>query len=224
MISRPVLLRRALPLGVLSLILAIPASVGAIDPDNLNSIAFRNRTGADIYYLYLSPGDSDFWGTDILGAESVLEDGDALEFFIHYPDGCNEFDIMAVGGLDDAYIVTNFEICDGSPASVQFTSDEAVSSPPEFDLMQLNLTNDTGWEIMYLFVSPEDSNMWGVDQMDSETTLDEGETISLLVSATDILYDVHAVDMDGDTYTFQVDLGEQVGYELSADIEFDYID
>lgn len=204
--------------------LAIPAAVSGINPDNLNSIAFRNRTGADIDYLYLSPGDSDFWGTDILGADSVLKDGAALEFFIHYPDACNEFDIMAIDRFDDAYIVSGFEICDGAPASVRFTTDDALSSPPDFELMRLDLTNDTGYEILYLFVSPEDSNMWGVDQMDSETTLEDGETISLWVNATDIFYDVHAVDADRDTYTFQVDLSAEVGGELPATIEFDSID
>ena len=218
--------RLFLSLTLICLVLAIPATVSAIDPDNLNSGAFGNRTGADIYYLYVSPGDSELWGTDILGSERVLDDGDTLEFFIHYPDQCNDFDIMAVDGFDVAYIVNDFEICDGSEASVSFTSDDALSTPPEFELMQLELTNNTGYEILYLFVSPEDSNMWGVDQMDSETTLDEGDTISLGLSfnATDIRYDVHAVDVDGDTYTFQVDLADHVDYELEAAIYLDHID
>ena len=215
-------LLRRLPIAVCLLFAGI--QLGAINPDNLNSISFRNRTGADIEYLYLSPGDSEYWGTDILGAENILLDGEIIEFFIHYPDRCNEFDIMAVDEFQDAYIIFDYEICDGTEENVRFTSNDEVETASDLDLMQIDLSNDTGFEILYLFVSPADSEMWGVDQMDAETTLADGGTISLLLPAVELRYDIHAVDEDGDSYTFFVDLDGTPGDNVSATIEFDYFD
>ena len=217
-------LSRPRVLVALALAFALPATVSAINPENLNTISFSNKTGYDIWYLYLSPGDSSLWGTDILGAENTLDSGGKLDFYIHYPDACNTFDIMAVDSYDDAYIVSDFEICDDVPASVSFTTKNEVSGAPEFDLIEVQLTNETGFELWYLFMSPEDSQMWGVDQMDSGTTLGTGKTISLLVHDSGSIFDVHAVDSDDDSYTLQVDLGAQVGGELQVAIEFDDID
>ena len=54
----------------------------SFDSDYLNRVTFINNTGADILYIFLSPGDSSEWGFDILGSERVLEDKNLLSFFI----------------------------------------------------------------------------------------------------------------------------------------------
>lgn len=180
----------------------------AIDPDNLNLITFENRTGDDIRYIFLSPSDSQHWGTDILGTTRVLHDDDDLGFFIHYPDRCNEFDIYAIGSSDQAYLVYGYEICDGEEADVRLTRRNLNDDAPEFDFTTVELANDTDYEIWYLFFSPGDSDMWGVDQLDRDTILNPGESVSLLLPAesNEVRYDVQAVDEDEDTYTFYVEI------------------
>lgn len=62
--------------GLSLALFALPAL--AVDPANLSRITFENRTGGDIRYLCLSPGDSDYWGTDIL-----VYDDEIMRYDVH---------------------------------------------------------------------------------------------------------------------------------------------
>jgi hypothetical protein len=178
----------------------------AVDPDELINIQFSNETGYDFHYLFLSPGDSEYWGPDILGSERIFSAGETLGYYVHFPDECNDFDIMGVDEDGDSYILYDYTMC--GEEYITFTIDDLSTDEPEFDFVELNITNDTGYEVYYLFVSPSDSMMWGVDQLDEETILSYGETLSLLVpvSESSISFDVRAVDEDEDTYTFSTDI------------------
>lgn len=192
---------------VLAIVLASPLTFAA-DPSGLNQITFENRTGDEIRYLFLSPGDSQFWGTDVLGASRTLADDQDVSFFIDYPSECNSFDIYAATTSGRAYLVYDHEICDGKAATVRFTRRNLDAEAVKFNYTIVNLKNDTRYEIQYLFFSPGDSNMWGVDQLDTTTTLSPGETLSMLLPLTkDVArYDVRAVDVDDDTYSFAVEI------------------
>ncbi|HUF73236.1 MAG TPA: hypothetical protein VMR74_10090 [Gammaproteobacteria bacterium] len=181
----------------------------AVDPDELNLITFQNRTGGDIRYIFLSPTDSQYWGTDILGSTRVLGDDEDLGFYIHYPDACNEFDIIAIGSNDEAFVVYGYEICDDKEAEVRLTGQNLNEDAPRFDFTTVEIANDTDYEIWYLFFSPGDSDMWGVDQLDKDTVLDSGDSVRLLLPQADedVRYDVRAVDEDEDTYTFYIEVG-----------------
>lgn len=182
----------------------------AFDEYELNTITFYNDTGYDIYYIFLSPGDSEYWGPEILGAERVLGDGESLGFYIHYPDYTNTFDIMAID--DDGYTFTlwDYEISDDAPAELTFSFEDLLDDPPDLGFITLNLTNETV-PVYYLFVSPEDSRMWGVDLLDETTILGSEQTFSVLVpvSSTTDTYNVMAIDEDLDEYYFDLHLNER---------------
>jgi hypothetical protein len=203
----PKLIRQpaALAAFVLAALAATPS--GAIDPGNLNLITFQNRTGGDIRYIFLSPGDSDYWGTDILGANRLLADDEDVGFYIHYPERCNEFDIFAVG-QEEAFLVYGYEICDDEEAEVRLTRRNLDDEAPEFTFTTVTLANATDEEIWYLFFSPGDSDMWGVDQLDQATILAPGEALSVLlpIGESAVRYDVQAVDGKADSYTFYVEI------------------
>lgn len=174
----------------------------------LNLITFENRTGDDISYIFLSPSDSIHWGSDILGSTRLLGDDEDIGFYIHYPERCNEFDIYAVSSDDAAYLVYGFEICDDEEANVRLTSSNLDDNAPDFDFTTVTLENETDYELWYIFFSPGDSNMWGVDQLDEATILYPGDSVSVLlpVGAEDVRYDVRAIDEDNDTYSFYVEI------------------
>ena len=190
----------------------------AVSSDELNLITFENKTGSDINYIFLSPGDSEYWGSDILGSTRVLADGEELGFYIHYPDRCNEFDIYAVGENDEAFLVYGYEICDGKEAKVELTRRNLDAAAPDFEFTTVTIQNQTSYEILYLFFSPGDSEMWGVDQLDQATTMQSGESVSVLLPVTGevVRYDVQAVDEDEDTYTFSVDINPKVEEHVYA--------
>ena len=67
--------------------------------------------------------------------------------------------------------------------------------------------------------------MYGIDFMDSETTLPPGESISLLFFSNDttIDYDVQGIDEDEDSYSFSLSMDPQLG-DQTVDISFDDLD
>ncbi len=193
---------------VVALILVVTAGAFGIDPANLNRVTFVNNTGFDFVYLFFSPGDSEYWGADVLGTTRTLDDGEKVSFFIHYPDFSNEFDFLAIDEDGDAYIIWNYEISDAEPALIEVTLDDYEGGYDLPDLARVDLSNSTEYDMWYVMFSPGDSVMWGIDMLDDETILEAGETLSLFVPVSDepVRFDVHTVDEDIDTYEFQIEI------------------
>ena len=200
---------------VVAILLAVAAPVFAINPAALNRVTFVNNTGFDIIYLFFSPGDSDFWGADILGTTRTLNDGEKVGFFIHYPDYENAFDFLAIDEDGDAYIIWDYTINDDSPAVIDITLDDLEGGYDLPPLASVDLVNESGYDMWYVFFSPGDSRMWGIDMLDDETILETGETLSLFVPVAPepMRYDFEGVDEDEDVYQFSVEIsGNQSEY------------
>lgn len=188
------------------------ASLWAINPGNLNSVTFYNNTGFDIWYLFFSPGDSNQWGADILGSTRTLDDGEEVGFFVHYPDRCNQFDFMAIDEDGDAYFIWDYQICDGREEFIEITlADYEPGEAVQLDFAEVSLMNDTPYDMYYVFVSPSDSQMWGIDMLDEFTILEPDDVLSLAipVSKSQTLFDILAVDEDADRYVFRIELNNQ---------------
>jgi len=200
----------------------------SFDSDYLNRVTFINKTGADIWYIFLSPADSGEWGFDILGSERMLEDNNLLSFFIIYPDHENNFDIMAIDEDGNTFILFEETISDDEEANIIITESDLDSDDPGMEFLTVEFTNETDYEMYYIFVSPGDSNMWGVDMMDDEQTLGPYETLSLLAPYRDdvVLYDVMAVDEEDDEYILDfgvhADLSDD-DWVISVSIEYDHL-
>lgn len=201
---------------------AAVSSVWAFDPDYLNSVTIENRTGKEIWYLYVSPGDSEVWGPDLLDSTSTLENRETHKFMILYPDATNNFDIMLVAEDGSTFVKWDVPVTDGTPAKVVFTASDA-SAKTEQALVKVTITNDTGFEIYYLFFSPEDSSMWGPDILRSDVTLETGTSYSFYVpvNATET-YNMMAVDEDNDTYSYDITL--RPGRNTTRTITLDDLD
>ena len=198
---------------VLAVVLMLLVSTGAVfgvDPANLNRLTIANDTGFDILYLFVSPGDSDLWGADILGTTRTLDDGEELTFFVHYPDRSNDFDVLAIDVDGDAYLIEDYTVTDGTPASLGIGFDTYQGSYDLDQFGQVDLINDTGYDMWYIFFSPGDSQMWGIDMLGGTAILETGETLSLFVQVSSDAdqYDFLGVDEDEDLYSFSVELSD----------------
>lgn len=200
-------MRRVLLTFVLIL---LAVSVSAFDMEELNIINFYNDTGSEIYYIFLSPGDSGYWGPELLGTYRTLENEESESYYIHYPEYCNTFDVMIIDENDNTYIVWDFEICDDEEAWVWIDEDDLDNTHEIPEFVNFTITNETSYEILSVFISPADSDMWGVDFLDYETTIQPGEYFEVLVTTedTEIKYNVLSIDEDQDTYLFDYTLGE----------------
>ena len=197
-----------------------PTWSDTFDTDYLNLVTFSNSTGNTIEYIFLSPGDSEYWGPEILGSERVLDAGDSLGFWIIYPDECNDFDILAIDDEGNTLIIYDYTICDGEEEEVTFTRKSMRDDAPDFDFVTVYIENET-IDVWYLFISPSDSDMWGVDYLDETTILESEGFVSFLfpVGYDTTEYVLMAVDEDMDTYSFSFDVDESTDESTFA-IEF----
>jgi hypothetical protein len=190
-----------------TVLLFAASSAAAFDATELNQVTIINRTGYDFVYLFFSPGDSDHWGPDILGSTRLLDNGKKASFFVSYPDHSNTFDILVIDDDNDAYLLRDFEITDGTRGVLEITLEHFEGAYVLPELAVVHLRNDTDTDICFLFFSPGDSRMWGIDLLDSRTILTADDTFSFLVPVTETTrFDFQGVDEDGGAYTFWVEL------------------
>ena len=206
---------------LLLLITVVPIlSLYSFDPESsLNRVTFVNKTDADIWYVFLSPGDSGEWGFDILGSSRVLEAKSSLSFYVSYPEYENFFNVMAIDENDNTFILFDELFSDDDDeVRIVITEGALDEDSPSMEFIEVEFENQTDYEMMYVFVSPIDSSLWGIDMMDDEQTLGSYETLSLLAPYADegVSYDVMAVDEDNDEYTFQLNV--HVDYTDSDDV------
>ena len=65
-------------LAVLFVVLVMPARQGRSESDGSRVVAVRNRTGTDLYGLFLAPTGSGAWGEDLLAGRR-LDEGERLD-------------------------------------------------------------------------------------------------------------------------------------------------
>lgn len=71
-------------------------------------VKVTNKTGFDIYHLYVSDVGSDEWGEDVLDVD-VLEDGDTVQVDIKgYSNP--KFDVQAEDEDGDTYTIRNINV------------------------------------------------------------------------------------------------------------------
>ncbi len=84
------------------------ATLGFSDPKRCEIL---NDTEQTIYYIYISPADSDDWEEDVLG-DTVLAPRQRIEVhFTGYPEEQCYFDILAIDENENEYFVWNVNVC-----------------------------------------------------------------------------------------------------------------
>jgi len=102
---------------------------GGFNPVYRNFI-FRNATGEDIYYLYISSTDSMYWGEDLLGDE-ILYDGDSITLEIPIDEEYPVNDLLAEGDSGASYEIPGQNMLEVDEFS--FTELEMTSSGDDYD-------------------------------------------------------------------------------------------
>ena len=217
--------RRILAMSAVLVLLGASAAF-AFDPDELNKITFQNSTGTKIEMIFLSPGDSQYWGPEIIGADYYLKDGGSIGYYVHYPNKSFTFDIMATDDKGNKFEVRDFVIADGKEANVTLTKKNLNQEAPDFTLATVHIQNNTGHELEYLFVSPNDSDAWGVDLLDENTTVANGDQHSfvLAVGKEKVKYNLMAVDENNDEYKFNMTIDPRTKKEFTWTIDTEDLD
>ena len=78
----------------------------------------------------------------------------------------------------------------------------AASGTASAAIYLLDITNRTGYTIMYMYVSPAKSDSWEEDVL-GDDVLPDGKTQRVtLTGYKSSIFDIRLVDEDGDKYTF----------------------
>jgi hypothetical protein len=92
--------------GIASLWLATATSAFADERD----FTLHNDSSVDIYYVYVSPSTSDFWGDDVLD-EDVLPSGDQVDITFDDPRTACVWDIKAVAHDGSTGYIYKVDLC-----------------------------------------------------------------------------------------------------------------
>ena len=93
-----------------------------VSAQNLPTVRIVNNTGYDIYFLFVSPSESDEWGDDLLG-DDILEDGKTFTYQL--PQSLNRTSLYDFGVEDeegDTY--SKYEVKITNNARIVFTLDD----------------------------------------------------------------------------------------------------
>ena len=95
----------------------------AVYAQNLPSIRIVNNTGYDVFYVYISPEENEFWGNDFLGENDILENGQTITFRLTQPlTKVKVYDIRLVDEDGDSYIKMGVTLTNN--ARIVFTYDD----------------------------------------------------------------------------------------------------
>ncbi|MDR2702406.1 MAG: hypothetical protein LBB72_08245 [Spirochaetaceae bacterium] len=98
------------------------AGTFALYAQNLPSIRIVNNTGFSIYYIFVSPSESDDWGDELLG-DDYLEDGDYITVRLSQPlSRTNVYDFRVEDEDEDLYF--KWEVTVTNNARIVFTLDD----------------------------------------------------------------------------------------------------
>ena len=196
------------------------ATAAVLGLHSANTLAFNgyvevtNDTGYTIYYLYVSNTSSGDWEEDVLGSD-ILSDGETIRVDVKRADS-EYFDIRAVDSDDDSYTLWNVDI---STRDVTFTLGDLDGSAASFD-GYVEVANETGYNIHYLYVSNSDSSNWDDDVLGKGILYDDQTFRVDVTDAASEYFDIRAVDEDGDSYTlWNVDISARDVRFTLADLD-----
>jgi len=145
------------------------------------TLEITNDSGVEVWYVYLSPSKADQWGEDWL-EDHVVKDGQTY----------------AIEGIPEGIYDVRAEDENQEVIEVWWNVDfEGKMTWTVVGLSSLEVINESGGKIAYLYISPSDSTTWGDDWL-GEDMIDAAASyvVGDIPRGT---YDIKAADQDGDS-------------------------
>lgn len=142
----------------------------------LSSIAFAqeaviiNKTGFEIYNIYLSPAGLEEWSEDIQPYDVILKEGYKILDLSSF-EGETLFDFRFIDVDGDEYIKKNVDL--NLHRKVVVTLDDLsyildAERPDRSGQWLVSVRNNTGYTITELYISPHNSNSWGGNLIEND--------------------------------------------------------
>lgn len=197
------------------------AETGLAEEDIIEA-TFTNSLDWSTYYLFISPSDSEYYGADVLESTGAYILDPYSSILLYMTPG--EYDVLILDEDYDMWYGT-FTIADGDDVVLS----EATLTYEEYGvydaLINIDIIVETTVSVEYLFLSPADSDEWGVDLL-GLSTLEPDDTLTLTLPEYDanMDYDLLAILEDGQQVTVAVeafDGAEFYLYDPSSGVDDD---
>jgi hypothetical protein len=144
------------------------------------TLEITNQSGAEIWYVYISPTEAEDWGEDWLGEEDVIPEGET-HLITGIPAGT--YDIRVEDQLGEAVeIIWEAEIAEDLTWTV-------------LGVGSLKVVNASETDIVYLYIAPTGSDSWGQDWLGEDQVIAAGESYVIENVPVDV-YDIKATDVE----------------------------
>lgn len=163
-----------------------------------------NDTNTEIWYVYISPSDSDDWGDDWLG-DDVIAPGESYTFEL--AEGT--YDLRADDKDHNEMASRYGEYISGDMEWRLYTEGEEGGGG-EGGTASLTLVNNSGKKVCYVYISPNTNDSWGDDWLGEEEIIRPGESRTFYLEPG--FYDLRADDCDGEP------IAEEYDEEISGDV------
>ncbi len=166
-----------------------------------------NKTGFDIYNVYLSPAGQEEWSEDLQPFDVILKDHHKILDLSPYSD-VFQFDFRFIDVDGDEYIKKNVDLSLHRKVVVTLDDLAYIMDTIKESYLEdwyVSIRNNTGMTITELYISPHDSNNWGTnrisnDYMENKTT----DRILMNNESEYIDYDIRMDSGDGSVFIKEI--------------------
>ena len=171
---------------------------GGSDLTGTTSLVIDNQSSATICYVYVSPRESDSWGEDQLGQNTVINSGDSFTLE-DIPAGNYDFQALDCDQnvLDEHYGV------DLAPPSFTWSVYDLNST--------LTMVNHSSYTVCELYISPLFDGVWGINRIGEGEQVAPGQQYTVTIASG--TWDLRALACDGNTYWEQYEVSIDVSHE-----------
>ena len=158
-----------------------------------------NKTGFDIYNVYLSPSGLEQWSEDLQPFDVILKDRYKIIDVSAYDETYFDFRFIDIDG--DEYIKKNVDLKLHRKVVVSLDDLAYVMDRIKEDFSDewfVSIRNNTGVSIVELYISPHNSNSWGTNLMENDYMENKStEQISMGGGVESIDYDIRMDSSEG---------------------------
>ena len=166
-----------------------------------------NKTGFDLYNIYISPSGLEDWSDDLQPFDVILSDQYKILDLSQFEDE-SVFDFRFIDVDGDEYVKKNVDLNLHRKVVVSLDDLAYIMDTIKAgsgDDWYVSIRNNTGSTINELYISPHNSNSWGTnlienDYMENKTT----EQIYMDGGIEFIDYDIRMDSSDGSVYVKEV--------------------
>ncbi|PSN16182.1 hypothetical protein C7293_03960 [filamentous cyanobacterium CCT1] len=184
----------------------------AAEEEQVVVFAVENNTGTPLLEFYATPVDTEDWGDDLLG-DDTLPPTSALEITLDSPPADCLYDVLGIfGDGDDDYVEEyGVNLCALHGGTYAFFDEND-------HVFRVN--NQTEIAMIGFYFTPASSEDWGLNLFkQSGYVLQPGEFADLPVNSSECAYDFRAVFADGDIDEESVNVCDEAPEITFVDVE-----